>query len=227
MDGWILRGPLIHSTFSSLGFSDSKGYCINENCNDALECILHNILTEDRNLRTYRRAISFGQNIQKDLIPLLINTKEDKTVELLIKILVNLTIPVECLLSIKTASNADVGRHTIFEINSLLASTKSAFKDDRTTKVVIEFLKKNAELDVELNVEQKSKLSLEQCTNITNTLLLLRNILHIPEEISEIFANYNGVPHTIQNQIIWNLFSQRIDKAIIKLVTIPESVSYL
>ncbi|CAK1549861.1 unnamed protein product [Leptosia nina] len=216
---WVLRGPQIHSTFSNLGFAHPEGYHINENCNAALESILHNILTEDKNLRTYRRSISFGQNIKKDLIPLLINVKDDKTIELLIKILVNLTIPVECLLSVDTISNTEIGKHTIFEINSLLASTKTAFTDHRATKVIIEFLKKNSDF------EQKTKLASEQCLNISNTLLFLRNILHIPEDVNNMSC-YTGSPHTIQNQILWNLFSQSIDKTLIKLMTIQDSINW-
>lgn len=184
----------------------------------ALESILNNILTEDKNLRTYRRSINFGQNIKKDLIPLLINVKDDKTIELVIKILVNLTIPVECLLSVDTISNTEVGKHTLFEINSLLSSTKAAFVDNRATKVILEFLKKNSDM------EQKTKLAVENCTNISNTLLFLRNILHIPEDVN-LSSSYKGPPRTIQNQILWNLFSQSIDKTLIKLMTVQDSVS--
>lgn len=176
----------------------------------ALKTILHNILTEDKNLRTYRRSISFGQNIKKDLIPLLIHAKEDATIELLIRILVNLTIPIECLLSVDVISKTDFGRHTVFEINNLLATTKVAFTDHRATRVIIDNLKKNMHLD------QKVNLTLEQCTNIGNSLLLMRNILHIPEENSG-----------IQNQILWNIFSQGMDKVLIKLMIIPDAVSIL
>lgn len=214
---WVLRSPQIHSTFSNLGYAHADGYHVNENCNAALETILHNILTEDKYLRTYRRSISFGQNIKKDLIPLLINAKEDVTIELLIRILVNLTIPIECLLSVDVISKNDFGRHTIFEINNMLSSTKVSFTDHRTTKIIVDFLKKN------LDVEQKSKLSSEQCTNITNSLLLLRNILHIPEDLGSQNTNYNGPTHTLQNQILWNIFSQSIDKILIKLMTIPDA----
>ncbi|CAD0196198.1 unnamed protein product [Chrysodeixis includens] len=214
---WVLRSPQIHSTFSNLGLLHADGYHINENCNAALETILQNIITEDKYLRTYRRSISFGQNIKKDLIPLLIHAKEDTTIELLIRILVNLTIPIECLLSVDVISRNDFGRHTIFEINNLLSSTKVAFTDQRATKVVIDFLKKNVDF------EQKTKLSKEQCTNISNSLLLLRNILHIPEEPSSQSPNYNGPPHAVQNQILWNIFSQSIDKVLIKLMIIPDA----
>ncbi|XP_075992234.1 timeless isoform X2 [Anticarsia gemmatalis] len=214
---WVLRSPQIHSTFSNLGFVHGDGYHVNDNCNAALETILHNILTEDKYLRTYRRSISFGQNIKRDLIPLLIHAKEDITVELLIRILVNLTIPIECLLSVDVISKNDFGRHTIFEINNLLASTKAAFTDQRATKVIIDFLKKNVDF------EQKAKLSTEQCTNISNSLLLLRNILHIPEDLSGQSPGFNGPIHTVQNQILWNIFSQSVDKVLIKLMTIPDA----
>lgn len=186
----------------------------------ALETILHNILTEDKYLCTYRRSISFGQNIKKDLIPLLINAKEEKTIELVIKILVNLTIPIECLLSMDAISKTGFGRHTVFEVNNLLATTKLALTDHRATKVIIEFLKKNSDLD------KKSKLSPDQCVNISNTLLFLRNILHIPEDVSELGLAYNGAPHTVQNQLLWNLFSQNIDIVLIKLMCMPDAVSY-
>ncbi|KOB76647.1 Timeless, partial [Operophtera brumata] len=178
----------------------------------ALESILHNILVEDKFLRTYRRSISFGQNIKKNIIPLLIHAKDDKTVQLIIRILVNLTIPVECLLNVDLISKTDFGRHTIFEINNLLASTKAAFTDLQTSKALVDFLKKNVEL------EQKVKLSEEQRTNVSNCLLLLRNILHIPED-----TGHNGSVHSIQNQILWNIFSQSVDKIIIKSMTICDA----
>ncbi|XP_046961994.1 protein timeless [Vanessa cardui] len=217
---WVLRSPQIHNTFSNLGYATSDGYHVNENCNAALETILENILSEDKHLRTFRRSISFGQNITKDLIPLLVNTKDDKTIELLIKILVNLTIPVECLLSVDTVNKTDIGRHAIFEINNLLSSTKAAITDQRVCKVIIDFLKKNADM------EQKSNLNTEQCSNISNTLLFLRNILHIPEDTNHLNPTFTNPSHTIQNQLLWNLFSQSIDKVLIKLMTIPDAINW-
>ncbi|XP_052747292.1 protein timeless [Bicyclus anynana] len=217
---WILRSPQILNTFGSLGYALPEGYHINENCNSALESILENLLTENKLLRTYRRNLSIGQNIKKDLIPLLLNTKDDNTMELLIKIFVNLTIPVECLLPLDSVSKTDIGRHTIYEINNLLSSIKIAVTDHRVTKVVIDFLKKNSD------TEPKTKLSIEQCTNISNTLLFLRNILHIPENVDYNSPTYSGPPHTVQNQLVWNLFSNSIDKVLIKLMTIPDAINW-
>ncbi|XP_063358533.1 protein timeless-like isoform X2 [Cydia amplana] len=216
---WVLRSPQIHSIFSNLGFMHTDGYHVNDNCNAALETILHNIITEDKYLRTYRRSISFGQNIKKDLIPLLIHAKEDKTIELLVRILVNLSIPIECLLSVEVTSQSDFGLHIVFEINQLLTATKAAFTGPRATKVVVDFLKKNVD-------PGQPEVSPEQCTNISNSLLLLRNILHIPEDVKSPISGNNGSGHAVQNQILWNMFSQSVEKVLIKLMIIPEATNW-
>ncbi|XP_061707871.1 protein timeless-like isoform X1 [Cydia pomonella] len=216
---WVLSSPQIHSIFSNLGFMHADGYHVNDNCNAALETILNNILTEDKYLRTYRRSISCGQNIKKDLIPLLIHAKEEKTIELLVRILVNLSIPIECLLSVEVTSQSDFGLHTVFEINQLLTATKVAFTGPQATKVVVDFLKKNVYPD-------QPKVSPAQCTNISNSLLLLRNILHIPEDVKSPISGNNGSGHAVQNQILWNMFSQSVDKVLIKLMIIPEATNW-
>lgn len=147
------------------------------------------------------------------------HTMDDKTVELIIRILVNLTFPIECLLNVDLTSKTDYGQYTIFDINKLLATTKVAFTDLRVSKAILCFLKKN------LSVEPKGKLSQEQRTNISDGLLLLRNILHIPENNDHQKLTNNGSTHVLQNQILWNIFSQSVDKIIIKSLTIPDAVS--
>lgn len=175
---------------------------------------------EDVTLRSYRRAIGFGGNIKKDLIPLLTCVKDDarnntKIIDAVVKILVNLTIPVEYLLPLEAMSRSDVGKHTIFELNKLLTSSKEAFTDSRSTKVIMDHIKFIVESDLELN--------LEYCESINNCLLLLRNILHIPEVKS---VQSSPLAHSsMQNQIIWNLFTQSIDKVIIYLISCPQKVS--
>lgn len=217
---WVLRSPQIHSTFSNLGCVKNDGYHVNENCNSALETILSNILSEDKYLRAYRRSLSHGNNVQKDLIPLFIHAKEDKTVELLIQILVNITIPIECLLNVDLISRTDYGRYTVFDINNLLATAKVAFTDLRVSKALFDFLKKNSE------VELKENLSEQQRTNVSNCLLLLRNILHIPEDNGYLPQTYGPSTHSVQNQILWNIFSQSVDKIIIKFMTILDAGSW-
>lgn len=128
----------------------------------------------------------------------------------MIRILVNLTMPVECLFSTKVMMRTEIGRHTVSDLTELLASCKESFTDARATRAVVEHMK---------NVFDKgNKLMFQQCDSINNCLLLLRNILHIPE---------GGVERknhlvSMQNKIIWNLFMMSIDKLLIFLMSCPQ-----
>ncbi|CAH0557148.1 unnamed protein product [Brassicogethes aeneus] len=215
---WISSHP-VHNTFASLCVKNGDTFKVNNDCLAILEEILRKLDNEDCSLRTFRRAIGFGQNIRKNLIPLLLHVKDDakitdatKIIDTTIKILVNLTIPVECLLSIDSMSRSDVGKHTIFELNKLLTTSKAAFIDSKSTKAVVDHMK--------YLVENYSQLDLEQCDSINNCLLLLRNILHVPEAKTTVSNS------SMQNQIIWNLFTQSIDKIIIYLMSCPQKVKH-
>lgn len=169
---------------------------------------------EDQTLRSFRRAIGFGQNVRNDIIPLLLNVKDQKILEATIRLLVNLTIPVECLMPVDTIS----GRHMVFELNRLLISIKESFTDGKTTKSILDYMK-------QLLLENESKPgSMKNSTEINNCLLLLRNILNIPEHLHK---NYFNVPRTsMQNQILWNMFTQSVDRILLSVMTCPESGSW-
>ncbi|KAH8350636.1 hypothetical protein KR067_013125 [Drosophila pandora] len=215
---WLLATPQLHSAFSSLGYLEGDTYVVNPNALAILEEINNKLTYEDQTLRTFRRAIGFGQNVRSDLIPLLENAKDDAVLESVIRILVNLTVPVECLFSVDVMYRTDVGRHTIFELNKLLYTSKEAFTDPKSTKSVVEYMKHI--------LESEPKLSAHKCDQINNCLLLLRNILHIPETHAHCvmpMMQSNG-PHGIsmQNTILWNLFIQSIDKLLLYLMTCPQ-----
>lgn len=205
----LLNNPQIHSTFASLGGMQGDTYVANAECMSILEEINCKLSMEDHTLRTYRRAIGFGQKVKKDIVPMLINVNESQILDSAVRLMVNLTVPIECLLSVEAMSRTEIGRHTIYELNRLLFTSKEAFVDLKATKAVIDFMKNILETD--------HKLSLSQCKSVNNCLLLLRNILHIPESESQ------QQPHTsMQNQILWNLFTQSIDKLLIYLMSCPQ-----
>ncbi|XP_030384634.1 protein timeless isoform X2 [Scaptodrosophila lebanonensis] len=215
---WLLATPQLHSAFSSLGSVEGDTYVVSPNALAILEEINYKLTYEDQTLRTFRRAIGFGQNVRSDLIPLLKNAKDDAVLELVIRILVNLTVPVECLFSVDVMYRTEVGRHTIFELNKLLYTSKEAFTDPKSTKSVVEYMKHI--------LESEPKLSPQKCDQINNCLLLLRNILHISEThahfIMPILQTSNGHVISMQNTILWNLFIQSIDKLLIYLMTCPQ-----
>lgn len=204
----LLNNPQIHSTFASLGTIQGDSYDINEECLSILEEIMCKLAMEDHTLRTYRRAIGFGQNVKKDIVPLLVNAKDSTIIDTVVRLMVNLTVPIECLLSVEVKnrmSKTEIGRHTIYELNRLLYTSKEVFVDLKVTKAIIDHMK---------SILETNKLSLSQCESINYCLLLFRNILHIPECIQEHQQPYTSM----QNQIIWNLFTQSIDKLLIHLM---------
>lgn len=205
----LLNNPQIHSTFASLGSMQGDIYTVNDECMSILQEISCKLSMEDHTLRTYRRAIGFGQNVRKDIVPLLINVKDPQILECAVRLMVNLTVPIECLLSVDVMLRTEIGRHTIYELNRLLYTSKEVFVDLKATKAIIDYMKNILETD--------HKLSIQQCESVNNCLLLLRNILHIPENV------HPQQPHTsMQNQILWNLFTQSIDKLLIHLMSCPQ-----
>lgn len=215
-----------------------------------MDDINYKLTCEDQTLRTYRRLIGFSNNIKKDLIPLLINRKDSKIIDAIIKILVNLTTPIECLFSVEVMNRTDVGRQTVFELNHLLYVCKECFTDIKSIRAIVDHMKYILEKDLQL--------SLNQCECVNNCLLLLRNILHIPElhcneqrknsttdtinstisgsgtssgfcgsssngdTTNATTTNINYVNISMQNQIIWNLFTFGIDKLLIHLLSCPQ-----
>lgn len=180
---------------------------------EALNDIYCKLTCEDQTLRTFRRALGFGQYVQNDLIPFLVNVKDPKLIDMMVRILVNLTMPVECLFSTKVMMRTEIGRHTVSDLTSLLMSCKESFTDARATRAVVEHMK---------NVFDKgNKLQFAQCDSINNCLLLLRNILHIPEmNVNSGLMSDRCKNHTVsmQNKIIWHLFMMSIDKFLLFLM---------
>uniref|UniRef100_A0A1Q3FV71 Putative dna topoisomerase i-interacting protein n=1 Tax=Culex tarsalis TaxID=7177 RepID=A0A1Q3FV71_CULTA len=209
----LLANPQISSAFGSLGSLVDDVYLVSDDCLSNLEEIIGKLSVEDTTLRSFRRAIGFGQNVRNDIVPLLVNAKDSKILDQTIRLLVNLTVPAECLLPVDLISKSEIGRHTIFELNKLLITSKEAFIDWKTTKAVIDYMKSILEKD--------SKLSLQNCDSINNCLLLLQNILHVPE-VNNAGEMKPAHSTSLQNQILWNLFSQSVDKLLIYLMSCPQ-----
>ncbi|XP_031617195.1 protein timeless isoform X2 [Contarinia nasturtii] len=199
----------IDSTFSALGKSVGDDYNVSDQALDALNEIYCKLTCEDQTLRTFRRALGLGHYVQNDLIPFLVNVKDPKLIDIMIRIMVNLTMPVECLFSTKVMMRTEIGRHTVSDLTMLLSSCKESFTDARAIRAVVEYMKNV--------IDNGNKLPFEHCDRINNCLVLLRNILHIPEN-----ANQNErKTHTVsmQNKIIWHLFMMSIDKLLLFLMS--------
>lgn len=193
------------------------------------------ISCEDQTLRTFRRSLSFGHYIKRTLIPLLMSTKRETIIELTVKLLANLTLPVECLYSVEIMSRTDAGRKNIAEICAMLAVTKRSFANSQAIRALVDYLRSILEKD--------TRISSANCLNINNCLIVLRNVLHIPDAnqhsksvataavSSELQASSSTTSSAsggsssydsaaaVQNQIIYNLFALGIDKLLIHLMS--------
>jgi len=191
---------------TGLGQQVGDNYIIHSETSQVLDNINKRLNEEDKNMRTYRRALAFSQMIQKDLVPILVNSMQNLEVfDAVIRLMVNLTVPVECLCPLEILNKSDVGRQTVFELSNSLLKTKEVFRDSRTTRVIMERLSRYA---------TKDKISAMEVTLVNNCLLLIRNILHIPDS-----QNKNNKQRcSNQNQIMWNLFAQNLDKILLDLI---------
>jgi len=193
---------------NSLGHQVGDNYIIHGETSQVLDNINRRLNEEDKNLRTYRRALAFSQMIQKDLVPILVNSMHNLEVfDAVIRLMVNLTVPVECLCPLDILTKSDVGRQTIYELSNSLLKTKEVFRDSRTTRVIMERLSRYSATD---------KISAMEVTLVNNCLLLIRNILHIPDA-SQTNKNIKQKCSN-QNQIMWNLFAQNLDKILLDLI---------
>lgn len=143
---------------------------------------------------------------------MLVNAKQDEVIQLAVRLLLNLTLPIECLYSVEIMSRTEAGRHNISDICTMLALNKKCFTNIQPVKAIIDYLKSI--------LERESRLSLVQCNNINNCLLLLRNVLHIPDNQQLTKSGTNTF--AMQNQILWNLFTLSIDKLLIHLMSCPQ-----
>jgi len=150
-------------------------------------------------------------------MPVLLCAKDKKLISVSIRIFINLTTPAECMYanSIDIMQKTEVGRQTVSDLNELLSESKKSFSDMRSIRAVVDYMKSILEKD--------SKLSFIQCDSVNNCLILLRNILHIPE------CHPRDDPDNLtkyQNEIIWNLFTLNIDKLLLYLMSCSQKAFF-
>lgn len=65
--------------------------------------------------------------------------------------------------------------------------------------------------------EGDNKMEDSECETVNNCLLVLRNVLHIPE--------HGRMHKNLQNHIVWNMFVQNLDQILLHLMTHKKKVS--
>jgi len=185
--------------FLNLGQKICDEYIIHSSTAATLEKMNRRLNEDDCSMRNYRRALAFSNVIEKDLIPIFLSCKDDTLVmDSVLKLLVNLTLPIECLFPADLEILGSSDKHTVILLKSVLAKTKVLCSNTQFSWVVMKQLSALRRGGVE---------SRENISTIHNLLLLIRNILHIPEQ-----------SRNDQNQLIWYLFSYNLDKVLLDLI---------
>ena len=141
-------------------------------------------------------------------MPILLSSRDNCQVfDAVIRLLVNLTVPVECLCPLDTLQQSESGKQIVFELTSSLCQTKEVFRDSRTTYVITDWLGR---------IINQTNLAVSEVNLVNNCLLLIRNILHIPDTMPP--GNQSPQRCSHQNQILWNLFAQNLDKILLDLI---------
>jgi hypothetical protein len=126
----------------------------------------------------------------------------------------------------------------MYELNQLLYNAKESFLDPRTTRSLIDHIVRvleNVFSDICINTHSslfdfinfllsQQPVSTEDSESVNDSLLLIRNILHVPERpLSSIFQNYSN-ECSQQNRVVWNLFVQGFDRLLINLLASSHKV---
>jgi len=182
----------------SLGFYVGDRYKVCNGAIGTLRDISTKLEEEDKALRTYRRLLGFSEVVRKDLTPLIVEYNGPEAIEVFdaaIKLMADLTTPLECLFANPNIEGtSDESAFAVYQLKQYLSDIKSVFLDPKISKTVLTHMTRILEKgDKNMAIIDKHVL--------INCVILLRNILHIPEDGSKIRAtNSDSTSNATSNE---------------------------
>ncbi|XP_026821467.1 protein timeless [Rhopalosiphum maidis] len=198
----IFKNSNTQNMFAHLGTRVGNDYVPSKNCFVILMHIYEKLNSSEESATHLRQIIGFSQLLSKHLIPMFIAVNNDNIIDILLKILVSLISPIECLMLVEKRAGEKGDISTLLRMNWMMMTSKATWTDLKAIKRIMQIIK-----------EHMKKLSCypARCTNnqsisfISNCLRLIKNILHIPNE-------------QYQNTLLWMIFSEQFDEIIIALI---------
>ncbi|XP_027710880.1 protein timeless homolog [Vombatus ursinus] len=161
------------ATCSALGYLEGDIYHKEPDCLESVKDLIRYLKYEDET-RDVRQQLGAAQILQGDLLPILIQHRQDKPLfDAVIRLMVNLTQP--ALLCFGKVPQDPNLRHHFLQVLSYLQAYKEAFANEKTFGVLSETLYELLQLGWEERQEEDNLL-------IERILLLVRNILHVPAD---------------------------------------------
>lgn len=201
---------------SSLGSWTSKGYTKDPDCIESLKDILRYLKHDDGTHRV-RRILGRIQVLKTDLLPLLkFYVNDSSLLDLLLRLLVNLTNPA-ILLYNEELPEEKMARNDYLEIVSHLQSYKQAFTD---SKVWMAIAKKLEALLYMSPIERQE----EDNDNIERTLVMIRNIVHVPANPAEERRTDDDV--SVHDQVLWGMHLAKMEDLLLYICSSDDDQDY-
>ncbi|GFT00901.1 protein timeless [Nephila pilipes] len=214
----VMNFNRIRDLVSSLGwFGNDQTYVPGPDCLGTLKTLEDEILNEDVVNRNVRISLHVCGAVKKDLIPLLSHGKDAKVVATATRVLVSLSLPIEYLFPLEECMVTTKHQNVRKQLASSSLAIKKAFLDVSATLSLVTILREAMIKSEKHHIPLKD----EDCNHLKNCLLLLRNILHIPECSGNLDQRSIQMLHelqSVQSKLIWNLFVQGIDGALLLML---------
>ncbi|XP_033822405.1 protein timeless homolog [Periophthalmus magnuspinnatus] len=188
------------ATCSALGYLEEGVYHKEFDCLESVKDLIRYLRHED-DTRDVRQQLGASQIIQNDLLPIIVQHGQDKTLfDACIRLMVNLTQP--AMLCFGKVPDDPVFRHHFLEVTSHLQAYKEAFASEKVFGVLSETLYNLLQLDWEHRQEEDNLL-------IERILMLVRNVLHVPADPNE--EKKVDDDASIHDRVLWALHMSGFD----------------
>ncbi|CAL1282241.1 unnamed protein product [Larinioides sclopetarius] len=214
----VMNFNRIRDLVSNLGWiGDDQLYTPGPECLGTLERLEEELLNEDISNRNIRISLHICGAVKKDLIPILCHGKDAKVVATATRVLMSLSLPIEYLLPLEESMITPKHQNVRKQLATSSLAIKKAFLEVSATLSLVTILRET------MIKSEKHLIPLKEndCNHLKNCLLLIRNILHIPEcsgimdqKSSQMFLEWQS----LQSKLIWNLFVQGIDGALLLML---------
>ncbi|XP_046458340.1 protein timeless-like [Daphnia pulex] len=215
-----LSGHVPSLSLIPLGTCHNGKYYIDSECLVHLEEINFKLKNEDPITRPLGCALTFLDILNKDLIPILINSQDQPSIlNSTIKLLAELTTPLECLgmVGVDTRSNQSstaTQQVVIYKLTQLLYNAKESFLDGGAMPAVLRHVR---------HTLKNEPLSSDDNISVNHSLLLIRNILHAPERPTQMADKRQDQ----QDQLMRILLAQGLDRLLISLLACTQKEQWM
>ncbi|XP_044535909.1 protein timeless homolog [Gracilinanus agilis] len=196
------------ATCSALGYLEGDVYHREPDCLESVKDLIRYLKHEDET-QDVRRQLGAAQILQGDLLPILVQHRQDKPLfDAVVRLMVNLTQP--ALLCFGKVPQDPSFRHHFLQVLGYLQSYKEAFANEKTFGVLSETLYTLLQLGWEERQEEDNLL-------IERILLLVRNVLHVPADPSQ--EKHVDDEASIHDRLLWALHLSGLDDLLLFLAS--------